>query len=152
MCTALQDHIADDALLFPQWMFAYKSLITPDQAAEPDLLPIVTKTGKIHHHVTTGARYGMNCACPECRSFAAAYQRGWRHRQFTTSTRANPVRTDGTEFLTPAVWTASGTTPEPKPPSRPPSPPTTPATPASAGPSPRASTSKKSANEPATAA
>jgi integrase len=117
LCVSLQEHIeehgiADDEVLFPQWMFAYRrpeyELAGSD---EPEKLPpVVTKGGKIHEHGTFGAIYAAHCNCFHCRRFNAEYQREWRHKQTADKAakgallKAHIWRRDGTEFLKPDVW------------------------------------------------
>ena len=115
MCQALQEHIEEyglgpDDLLFPQWMFAYVRP-SPVVASDDECLPaLVSKAGIVYEHGTKGARYSMNCHCGKCKTYAADYQRQWRHEQRTqrASTegpgKANSRRRDGTEFLMAEVW------------------------------------------------
>ncbi|WP_460364876.1 hypothetical protein [Actinocorallia lasiicapitis] len=107
----IEEHnVADDDLLFPQWMFAYQRITTPSTPAEEPLPPLVSKTGLIYEHGTKSARYGMNCTCRKCKDFAADYQRRWRRQKTQeraangTLTKANIWRQDGTEFLSPETW------------------------------------------------
>lgn len=116
MCAMVQDHIqeyniADEDLLFPQWMFAWRRAstgsITLDN--EEKLPPLVSASGKVYEHGTMGARFTMNCHCVYCRAYAAWYQRerNRRLRQETGPenwTRGSVWRKDGSEFLSAAVW------------------------------------------------
>jgi hypothetical protein len=77
MCGALRLHIKQydlgpDDLLFPLWMFAFVRpaairATNGGESHEDALAPLVSKTGTTYEHGTLGARYTMNCHCPECR-------------------------------------------------------------------------------------
>jgi hypothetical protein len=115
MCVAVQEHIEEyrlgpEDLLFPQWMFAYVRsspvLVTDNE----DLPPLVSKSGAVYEHGTTGARYSMNCHCAKCKAYAADYQRQWRRQRSAQRpgedglSKADTGRRDGTEFLMAEVW------------------------------------------------
>lgn len=115
MCVAVQEYIEEydigpEDLLFPQWMFAYVRSSPVLVAGDEDLPPLVSKSGAVYEHGTTGARYSMNCHCGKCKAYAADYQRQWRRRQSAQRAsedglaKADTWRRDGTEFLMPEVW------------------------------------------------
>ncbi|MEV6987255.1 hypothetical protein AB0M95_39180 [Sphaerisporangium sp. NPDC051017] len=67
----IEEHpIADEDLLFPQWMFAFRrpstGLTVVDRKELPP--PIISPSGKTYEHGTMGARFTMNCHCVHCRA------------------------------------------------------------------------------------